>query len=164
MGAKQEAAVVRMLESWGGPSPDVEQIVSAFAPDAAWTLYMPDGPTIRGRDDLRTEIKRQLTYCKSFVSPFLNIASSETVVIAERLDRFVRNGQPVEQYIAGVFELNADCQITSYRDYFDLLDFAKKSGADPYALSGLEGVAARQGPIPEATAEGLSVPLAAPGT
>ena len=164
MGLKQEKAVLGMLEAWGAARPDVEHIVAFFAPEAAWTLYMPDGPTIRGREALLPEIKRQLSYCNSFVSTIFNVASSETVVMVERRDQFVRNGLAVDQEIAGVFELNAENQITAYRDYFDLLDFAKKSGADPDALSGLEGAAPRKGPVPEATADGLSIPVQPPRT
>lgn len=162
MGAKQEAAVLEMLHGWGAAKPDVGKIVEAFSPDAAWTLYMPDGPTIRGRAALHPEIERQLSYCNSFVSHIYNVASSDELVIVERRDEFVRNGIPVKQHIAGIFELNADNQITAYRDYFDLIDFAEQTGADINALSGLEGAASRPRPIPEATATGIAVPAPAP--
>lgn len=164
MGARQEAAVREMLGSWHGTAPSPERIASAFAPDAKWTLYMPDGPTITGREPIRVEVERQLGYCGDFNSQILNIASSDDVVITERLDSFVRNGAPVEQYIAGVFELNADNQITAYRDYFDLLDFAKKSGANVATLSGLEGRDGGWRAVPEATASGLGIPLQAAQT
>ncbi|MDB5424245.1 MAG: hypothetical protein JWQ29_1661 [Phenylobacterium sp.] len=166
MGAKQEAAVFEMLDAWGDGvrQADVDRIVAAFAPDAVWTLYMPGGPSIRGRDAIRAEVERQLLYVKDLHSEILNVVSSDNVVITERHDSFVRNGIPVDQFIAGAFELDSDNLITAYRDYFDLLDFAKKSGADPQALSGLEGAADEDRPIPEATAKGLAFPLHAPRT
>lgn len=166
MGKLQEEAVLGMLAAWGHGQhePDIDRIVSYFAPDGVWTLYMPDGPTIRGREALRTEIARQVQYCGGFMCKILNIASGDNVVIAEREDSFVRNGKPLKQYIAGVFELDANNQITSYRDYFDLKDFALHTGANIEAISGLEGAKRPTGPVPEATATGLAMATQPPLT
>ena len=164
MGAKQEAVVREMLAAWGHGKhePDVDGIIACFAPDAAWTLYMPNGPTIRGREALRVEIERQLQYVGGFMCDILHMASNDRVVIAEREDSFVRHGEPLKQYIAGVFEVNGDNLISSYRDYFDLRDFAEQTGANISAISGLEGAAPPHGPVPEATAQGIAYPLQAP--
>ena len=95
MGAQQEAVVNKMLHAWGGDGrdADVDEIMSTFAQDARWTLYMPDGPTIIGKDAIRTEIERQLSYFALIASRTLVIASSDNCVIAERRDRFVRRGR-----------------------------------------------------------------------
>lgn len=161
MGAQQEAAVQHMLKAWsnGKETPDVDRIVSAFAPEGSWTLYMPNGPTITGRDALRAEIRRQVAYCGNFDCEVLQIASGDGLVIAERRDRFTRNGVRMECLVAGVLELNAENQIVAWRDYFDVLDFARKGNADPATLSGLEQGAGGPSPVPEATADGLSVAL-----
>jgi limonene-1,2-epoxide hydrolase len=152
--------VLDMLGAWGEGKhePDVDRIVDCFAPDGVWTLYMPDGPSIRGKDAIRTEIERQLQYVGGFMCQILNIASNDHVVITERQDSFIRNGKPLKQYIAGVFELNSDGLIASYRDYFDLKDFVQHTGANIQAISGLEGPGAADRPVPEATASGLSIP------
>ena len=167
MGAKQEAAVLEMLGAWGEGrhEPDIDRIVDCFAPDGVWTLYMPDGPSIRGREAIRTEIERQLHYVGGFMCKILNIASSEDTVIAERQDSFIRNGKPLTQYIAGVFEVDGDNLITAYRDYFDLKDFVQATGANVDAISGLEGAVAADRPIPEATQGGaVAASLQSPAT
>jgi limonene-1,2-epoxide hydrolase len=161
MGAKQEAVVSDMLHAWGGDGrePDVEKIMSAFAPDARWTLYMPDGPTIVGKDAIRVELVRQLGYFKLITSRILVIASGDDCVIAERRDHFIRRGLEMEMLLAGTFDLNADNQIVAWRDYFDMLDLAKNSGAEASTMSGLEKAVPTATldltpPVPEATAGG----------
>lgn len=140
MGAKQEAMIRDMLSAWGDGvrAPDVEKIVRAFAPDGAWTLYMPGGPTIRGRDALRAEIERQMTYVSLPQCNILHIASTDRVVMTERLDRVTKNGARVEHALTAVYELNDADEITAWREYFDTLDLAKQTGSDPNRLSGLE--------------------------
>lgn len=167
MGAKQEAVVREMLGAWGEGAyePDVDRIVACFAPEAVWTLYMPDGPSIRGREAIRQEIERQLQYVGGFMCKILHIASSEDTVIAEREDSFIRNGKPLTQYIAGVFEVDEDNLITAYRDYFDLKDFVEHTGTNIDAVSGLEGAAESYRPVPEASEGGaITASLQSPAT
>ena len=141
MGAKQEAVVTEMLDAWGGGKtpPDVDKIVSAFAPDGYWSLYMPDGPVIKGRDALRAEILRQMSYVQLPECNTLLMTSSDTTVMTERVDYFTKSGVRVKHSLTAVFELNADNQITAWREYFDLTDLAGQTNADPTKLSGLEG-------------------------
>jgi limonene-1,2-epoxide hydrolase len=140
MGAKQEAVVKAMLDAWGGGmrEPDVDAIVSAFAPDGSWTLYMPGGPTIRGREALKAEILRQMSYVQLPHCNIIHIASTDRVVVTERLDHFTKNGKRVSHALAAVYELNDEHQITAWREYFDIMDVAKQSASDPNKLSGLE--------------------------
>ena len=140
MGDKQEAAVREMLNAWGGGmrEPDVQRIVSSFAPEGYWTLYMPDGPTIRGREALMSEIQRQMSYVQLPECNIVHISSTDNVVFTERVDYFTKNGNRVKHSLAAVYELNADNQITAWREYFDILDVAKQSNSDPDKLSGLE--------------------------
>jgi limonene-1,2-epoxide hydrolase len=140
MGARQETVVTEMLAAWGGgvKEPDVEKIVSAFAPEGSWTLYMPGGPTIRGREALREEILRQMSYVQLPQCNVVNIASTGSVVVTERVDYFTKNGVRVKHSLAAVYELNDDGQITAWREYFDILDVANQSKSDPNRLSGLE--------------------------
>jgi limonene-1,2-epoxide hydrolase len=172
MGAKQEAVVVDMLKAWGdGTSlPDIDAIVSAFAPEASWTLYMPDGPTILGREAIRAEVERQLTYVGSMKCRVPLIASDDNLVIAERVDEFTRLGRPIVQFLAGVFELDAENRIFAWRDYFDMLDLAAQAGVEVGTLSGLEtksdtATLTHQPPVPEAKPGGaLSMALQPPHT
>ena len=49
----------------------------------------------------------------------LNLLSAGDVVIAERVDRTVANGKPVDLPCCGVFELR-EGKIAVWRDYFDM--------------------------------------------
>jgi limonene-1,2-epoxide hydrolase len=140
MGTQQEDTIRRFLAAWGDETQraDVDQIVSMFAPDGQWTLYVPGGPVIRGRDALRTEIQRQMGYVAWTQCRLLHIVSNGQCVMTERADRFCKNGRVVEHQLMAVFELDSQGLITVWREYFDLFDLSRQSGSDPARLSGLE--------------------------
>ena len=140
MGQKQEAIIRDFLAAWGDEQhrPDVDKIVAMFAPDGQWTLYVPNGPVIRGRAALRAEIERQLGYVAWTQCGVLHIVSDERRVVTERADRFCKNGRVVAHQLMAIFELDQDGLITDWREYFDLYDLARQSGSDPARLSGLE--------------------------
>lgn len=140
MGQKQEDIIRDFLAAWGDEQhrPDVERIVSMFAPDGQWVLYVPNGPVIRGRAALRAEINRQLGYVSWTECGLVHIMSDDRRVITERADRFCKNGRVVQHALMAVYELDADGLITEWREYFDTFDLARQSGSTPGQLSGLE--------------------------
>lgn len=140
MGQKQERIVREFLDAWGDETrrPDVEKIVSMFAPDGHWELYVPGGPVIRGRDALRAEIGRQLGYVEWSRCGLRRLWSDDRSVVTERADRFGRGGKTVNHALMAVFELDGDGLITAWREYFDTWDLSRQTGADPARLSGLE--------------------------
>ncbi len=144
MGQQQETIVREFLAAWGDEQhrPDVHRIVSMFAPDGRWTLYVPNGPVIRGREALRAEIERQLGYVSWTHCRLVHIVSDDRRVVTERADRFCKNGRVVGHALMAVYELDDDGLITDWREYFDTWDLAKQSGSDPAWLSGLEAPAA----------------------
>jgi len=144
MGQKQENIIREFLDAWGDEThrPDVAKIVSMFAPDGQWTLYVPNGPVIRGREALRAEIERQLTYVSWTCCGLVQILSDDRRVVTERADQFCKNGRVVSHQLMAIYELDADGLITDWREYFDLFDVARQSGSDPARLSGLEPAAA----------------------
>lgn len=144
MGQKQETIVRKFLAAWGDEAhrPDVNTIVSMFAPDGQWTLYVPNGPVIRGRAALRAEIERQLGYVSWTRCGLVHIMSDDHRVITERMDQFCKNGHVVSHALMAVYELDDDGLITAWREYFDTWDLARQSGSDPARLSGLEQPAA----------------------
>ncbi len=141
MGQRQEAIVREFLDAWGDEEhrPDVDKIVSMFAPDGSWTLYVPNGPVIRGREALRAEIERQLGYVSWTRCGLVHIVSDERRVVTERADQFCKNGRVVSHALMAVYELDDDGLITAWREYFDTWDLARQSGSEPGRLSGLEG-------------------------
>lgn len=144
MGQKQEAIVREFLTAWGDGVrvPDIEKIASMFAPDGHWELYVPGGPVIRGRAAIAAEIHRQLGYVSNPCCGIIHMVSSDSQVVTERLDTFVRDGKPVRHALMAMFELDADGLITAWREYFDTYDLSRQTGADPARLSGLEAAAA----------------------
>ena len=99
MALEQERFILDMLAAWGdgsdGSRPDIERIMATFADDAVWQLWVPGGPVIRGRDALRREIERQMSYVTHNRCTTRHIVSSERVVMTERDDYCVSNGVPM---------------------------------------------------------------------
>ena len=140
MGIREESIVREFCNAWGQGvrDPDVSKIVSMFAPDGYWQLYMPSGPRIQGREALRTEILRQMSYVDKPECNIVNILSSDTAVVTERRDYFTKNGVRALHYLIAIYELDRDGLITAWREYFDTRDLAQQTRSDPSRLSGLE--------------------------
>src|ERR1700722_20646356 len=90
MGLAQERFLEEFCAAWGDGSsesrPDVEKILSMMAEDAEWQLWMPGGPTIRGREALRREIHRQMRFASNKKCNIINALSSESMVMQGRSD------------------------------------------------------------------------------
>lgn len=138
MGERQEAIVRQFCAAWGDgttPRPDIDTIVSMFSDDAVWRLWVPGGPVIRGRDALRAEIERQCTFSTFTQCGIKHVVSSDSMVITEREDYFTANGKRILHYLTAIYELDAEGRITEWREYFDVLDVAKKQGVDPEKIA-----------------------------
>ena len=140
MGVREESIVRDFCNAWGQGvrDPDVDKIVSMFAPDGYWQLYMPSGPRIQGREALRTEILRQMSYVDKPECNITNILSSDTAVVTERRDYFTKNGVRALHHLLAIYELDREGLITAWREYFDTRDLAQQTRSDPSRLSGLE--------------------------
>lgn len=132
MALEQERFILDMLAAWGdgsdGSRPDIERIMATFADDAVWQLWVPGGPVIRGRDALRREIERQMSYVTHNRCTTRHIVSSERVVMTERDDYCVNNGVPMPHSMVAVYELDEHGLICAWREYLDTADLAKKKG------------------------------------
>jgi limonene-1,2-epoxide hydrolase len=107
---------------WGDgtiPEPDVDAIVSMFTEDAVWQLWVPGGPTLRGRDAIRTDIARQVTFARFMRCGAMHISSTDRVVFTERLDTFRSGDVTVRHALVAVFEVEPDGLISAWREYFD---------------------------------------------
>ncbi|MGD9797904.1 MAG: limonene-1,2-epoxide hydrolase family protein [Acidimicrobiia bacterium] len=122
MGAAQEAVVTRFMEAWGDGTiaePDVETIVAMFTEDAVWQLWIPGGPTLRGREAIRKDIARQVTFARFMRCGPIHVTSNDRVVFTERLDTFRSGDVTVEHALVAVFEVEPDGLISAWREYFD---------------------------------------------
>ncbi|WP_297833491.1 nuclear transport factor 2 family protein [Pseudomonas sp.] len=132
MGMPQENLIREFCQAWGDGSaesrPQLEKILSMLAEDAVWQLWVPGGPVIRGRESLRLEIQRQMSYVTHNLCTIKNIVSSDRVVMTERDDYAVSSGKPMPHSMVAVFELDECGLITAWREYLDTADLAKKKG------------------------------------
>lgn len=134
MGKKQETFIQEFCDLWGDGSaesrPQVDKIVSMMSEDAEWQLWVPGGPVIKGREALRTEILRQMSYVTHNKCNIVEMVSSERIVMTERADDAMVNGRPQPHSMVAVYELDEDGLICSWREYLDTADLLKKSGRD----------------------------------
>jgi limonene-1,2-epoxide hydrolase len=122
MDTAKEAAVRTFMEAWGDgdqAEPDTETILSMFTEDAEWQLWVPGGPTLRGREAIRADIDRQLGFATHMRCGPIHIASNDRQVFTERLDRFTSNGVQIDHYLVAVFDVTDDGKIAAWREYFD---------------------------------------------
>jgi limonene-1,2-epoxide hydrolase len=134
MGLAQEKLLEEFCAAWGDGSsekkPDVEKILSMMTEDAEWQLWMPGGPTIRGREALRNEIHRQMRFASNNKCNIVNVLSSDTMVMQERSDTAIIRGRPCPHQLVAIFELDAAGLIKRWREYLDMADLLRKQGTD----------------------------------
>ena len=96
---------------------DVDEIMSFFTPDAIWE-NVPIGPA-SGHDEIRQAVEGWVGQTTSMDMEILNVAVAGHIVMTERVDHLVLNGEPVHARVMGTFEIDGD-KITEWRDYFDM--------------------------------------------
>jgi limonene-1,2-epoxide hydrolase len=122
MGAAEEAVVEAFMAAWGDGTqaePDIDTILSMFTEDAVWQLWVPGGPTLRGRDAIKNDIGRQVGFATHMRCGPRSIASSDRQVFTERLDRFTSYGVQIDHHLVAVFDISEDGKIAAWREYFD---------------------------------------------
>lgn len=125
MGKVQEDVVLEFMALWGDgtqENPDIANIVPMFAEDAEWQLWVPGGPTLRGRDAIEKDIHRQLVFATYMQCGLLTMTSNDRTVITERTDHFISNGTRIDHHLVAVFEVDEDGKIAAWREYFDTAD------------------------------------------
>lgn len=98
---------------------DADEVMSYFVDDGPTYHNMP-GPPAVGSDAVRALVEGFLGRWDKTEWQLLNIASAGNVVFAERLDVTDEGGKHVDLPCVGVFELNDDGKIVTWRDYFDI--------------------------------------------
>ncbi|WP_312923768.1 MULTISPECIES: nuclear transport factor 2 family protein [Stutzerimonas] len=140
MGMRQETFIREFLDAWGDGTaesrPQVDRIISMMAEDAVWQLWVPGGPVIRGREALRREIERQMSYVTHNKCTIRQIVSSDDVVMTERDDYAVSSGKPMPHSMVAVYELDEQGLIKAWREYLDTADLAKKLGVSVAEVGG----------------------------
>jgi limonene-1,2-epoxide hydrolase len=110
-----EEVVRAELSAWSRL--DVEEIVSYFAGDAVWDNVRLGA--VSGHDEIRRAVKGYVDRTTFGEIEILNLAVAGNVVLTERVDHFVYDGEKIHARVMGAFEVNGD-KITAWRDYFDV--------------------------------------------
>lgn len=135
MGKQQEDFIQEFCDLWGDGSdesrPQVDKILAMMADDAEWQLWVPGGPTIKGKAALRKEIERQMEFATNNQCNIIHMTSSDHIVMTERSDKAVVRGKPMPHSMVAVYELNEDGLISHWREYLDTEDLRQKSGTSP---------------------------------
>ena len=137
MPQKEQQIVLEFCNAWGDGAtarPDVNKIISMFAEDGVWQLWVPGGPTIKGREALRSEIDRQCGFSTFMHCGITKMISSGSIVATERLDHFTMRGIRVEHALMAIYEIDAGGKIAAWREYFDTADIGKQLGMRPEAV------------------------------
>jgi limonene-1,2-epoxide hydrolase len=122
MGAAEETLVATFMAAWGDGAqaePDVDTIMAMFTEDAVWQLWVPGGPTLRGREAIKADIGRQLSFATHMRCGPIAVASNDRHVFTERLDRFSSHGVQIDHHLVAVFDISEDGRIAAWREYFD---------------------------------------------
>jgi limonene-1,2-epoxide hydrolase len=109
-----EEVVRAELESWS--TLDAEQVMAYFAPDATW-LPGFGIPTSSGYDEIRQAVEGFLKSLTWIDNEILNLAVTGNVVLTERVDHMIFDGNKLDMPGMGAFEVTGD-KITAWRDYF----------------------------------------------
>jgi limonene-1,2-epoxide hydrolase len=110
-----EEVVRAELDAWSRLN--VDEIVSYFADDAVWD-NVPLG-AVTGHEQIRKSVQGYVDRTTEGNIEILNLAVAGNVVLTERVDHFVYDGEPIHARVMGAFEVEGD-KIAAWRDYFDL--------------------------------------------
>jgi limonene-1,2-epoxide hydrolase len=115
--------ITQFIQSWSDN--DVDKIMNFFTEDAVY-VNVPIDPPNHGRAAIRAVIEQFLGMAEAveFVIHHQG-ETADAVVMNERTDRFLINGNWLELPVMGVFELE-DGKITAWRDYFDMAQFSNQ--------------------------------------
>ena len=135
MGKLQEDFIQEFCDLWGDGSdssrPQVDKILSMMTEDAEWQLWVHGGPIIKGREALRQEIERQMSFATNNKCNIIHMVSSDNIVMTERADQAVVRGKPMPHSMVAVYQLNDQGLISHWREYLDTEDLKQKSGISP---------------------------------
>ncbi len=128
MGSEHEEAARAFILEFDGERLDlaqVERIITRMAPDASYHVFAWEEPVV-GHAAIREELLRQASSYGHARFHILSMASVGQTVFMERRDLCTMNGKDLSFHVTGVFDVDADGKITSWRDYLDSREIAVK--------------------------------------
>lgn len=113
----------------------VDALLDRIAPDARYHLFAWDEPFV-GRDAIRDELVRQAAFYSDKRFEIVEVASVGRTVFVQRVDWVTMNEKRAGFHVVGVFQVDADGKIESWRDYCDSREIAVKVGPRPAGTGG----------------------------
>jgi limonene-1,2-epoxide hydrolase len=129
-----EATIRSFFDDWSTRDPD--RLTAYFATDGSW--QEANREPARGHPAIRAVFEVQVGFGSEFAFEFRTLGTVGNTVFTERVDRFVVNGTPMTVPVAGVFELDADGKIRSWRDYYDWGHLERQLAASGIDMSGVD--------------------------
>ena len=115
--------ITRFIQSWSDN--DADKIMDFFTDDAVY-VNVPIDPPNHGKAAIRAVIEQFLGMAEAVEFVIHHQGETEdAVVMNERTDRFLINGNWLELPVMGVFELD-NGKIKAWRDYFDMALFSNQ--------------------------------------
>ena len=118
--SNNESIVREFIAAWS--TLDTDALVEYFTEDGIYH-NMPAKP-VQGRENLRRFISAFLASWERTDWEIINLISDGDLVMAERMDRTVASGKPIDLPCFGIFEMQ-NGKIAAWRDYFDMATFTK---------------------------------------
>jgi limonene-1,2-epoxide hydrolase len=103
-------------------------VLECFAPNAAYRVNAWNEPLV-GVEAIAGDFERQHALWSDLRIRVDNIASNANVVFTERVDTVTMMGRDIATHMVGVFELDDDDKIVSWRDYFDMKEVESQLGS-----------------------------------
>lgn len=125
--SKNSEIVSAFIGSWHRQ--DINEILEYFTDDAVY-INIPIEPANEGKAAIRAMIEQFLGMAEAmeFIIHY-QAESPEGIIMNERTDRFLMNGEWIELPVMGIFELD-NGKIKAWRDYFDMAQFSSQSPAE----------------------------------
>ncbi len=108
--------ITAFINAWS--EKDIEKLLGFFTDDAIYT-NIPIDPPNHGKAEIRAFLEGFIQRAEAieFVVHY-QAETAEGVVLNERTDRFLIDGQWLELPVMGIFEVTGG-KISAWRDYFD---------------------------------------------
>jgi limonene-1,2-epoxide hydrolase len=120
MSTEAESIVTEFCKAWARLN--IDQVMDFFTDDAVYH-NIPMKPAV-GKAAIRKTIEGLLKGTTWLEFKIVHTASSNGVVMNERVDSFETKGKRMSLPVMGVFETTANGKIKGWRDYFDMKMFA----------------------------------------
>lgn len=148
MGEAQEDVVLRLLRLFHSEdiAGQLDAVAECLSADATYQPVVPLAQVHRGRDAIVEELRAQAARYRNCVCDVQAMASTDSVVFTERTDTvtMLADLQQVVVRVVGVFEVDAQGRVSSWREYWDNAAVAREIGIPVESMPTVSASVARQ--------------------